>query len=85
MMLAVAPDLVKMEAAEEGLADAGFYDKERLPRSQIDSFIHGIDHFIENGVLGDPRGADAVKGQQLMEIAVNSLVREMSTIMGQKN
>jgi creatinine amidohydrolase len=78
MMLAVAPDLVNMDAAEKGLAEDAFYEPDHLPRSQIDSFIHGIDHFIDNGILGDPRGADADKGQMLMEIAVDSLVKAIS-------
>ena len=82
MMLAVAPDLVKMDAAEKGLDDKAFYEPDRMPRSQIDSFIHGIDHFTKNGILGDPRGAGADKGERLMEIAVKSLVKAISNVLG---
>jgi creatinine amidohydrolase len=82
MMLAVAPDLVKMDAAEKGLDDETFYKPDHIPRSQIDSFIHGIDHFSKNGILGDPRGASVDKGERLMEIAVESLVKAISNVLG---
>ena len=82
MMLAVAPDLVKMDRADGGLADEAFYDPANLPRSQIDCFTLGIKHFSPNGVLGDPRGAEAEIGEQLMDVAVETLVEAINNVVG---
>jgi len=81
MMLAVEPDLVEMDAVEEGLVDDAFYHADHIARSQIDTFIHGVHHFIPNGILGDPRGAEAEQGRRLMEITVRSFVGGIRNIL----
>jgi len=78
LMLAVKPHLVHMDRAEKGLDDEAFYEPANIPRSQIDSFIHGIDHFSPNGILGDPRGANAEDGEKILEIKVAGLVRAIT-------
>jgi len=80
MMLAVAPHLVHMEKAEPGLVDESFYEPENIPRSQIDSLTLGIAHFSPNGILGDPRGANAAAGERLLEIAVDALVEAIENL-----
>jgi creatinine amidohydrolase len=77
-MLVVHPDLVKMESAEKGLDDESFYDPQNIPRSQIDSFIYGIKHFSNNGVLGDPRGADAEVGEKLLDMTAGVFAEAIS-------
>jgi creatinine amidohydrolase len=77
-MLAVNPDLVKMESAERGLDDESFYNPQNIPRSQIDSFIYGIKHFSQNGVLGDPRGANAEVGEKLLDMTAGTFAKAIS-------
>lgn len=77
-MLVAQPDLVKMEFAERGLDDESFYDPQNIPRSQIDSFIYGIKYFSENGILGDPRGANAVAGEKLLEMTAGAFAKAIS-------
>lgn len=74
MMLAVQPGAVRAGEAAEGYTEESFYDPARIARSQIDSFILGIRHFSENGILGDARGATPKDGSALLEAAVNALV-----------
>jgi creatinine amidohydrolase/Fe(II)-dependent formamide hydrolase-like protein len=76
-LLVSKPRLVKMEYAEQGLVDESFYRPENIPRSQMDSFIHGIKHFSKNGILGDPRGANKEVGEALWEIVVRILADEI--------
>jgi len=80
-MLIVKPDLVKMELAKKGLDDESFYDPQNIPRSQIDSFILGVRHFSEDGVLGDPRGANPEVGEKLLEITVTGIVKAISNAL----
>ncbi len=81
MLVANSP-LVKMEWAEKGLDDESFYDPQNIPRSQIDLFTLGIKHFSENGILGDPRGANREVGEKLLEITVDGLVKLISHALG---
>jgi len=78
LMLVARPELVKMECAEKGLDDASFYEPANILRSQIDTFIHGIRHFSDNGILGDARKANREAGKKLMEITVDALVGAIS-------
>jgi creatinine amidohydrolase len=73
MMLADKPALVDMDSAEPGRADADFYLAENLQRSQMESFLFGVRKQSENGVLGDPTGANAAAGERLLEIAAQAL------------
>lgn len=77
-MLVAQPDLVKMESAEGGLDDESFYDPQKIARSQIDSFIHGIKHFSKNGILGDPRGANPETGEKLLQMAAGTFAEAIS-------
>jgi len=81
-MLVAKPHLVKMEFAEKGQVDEALYRPENLPRFQIDSFIHGVQHFSENGVLGDPRGANGETGKELIELDVKVVCEEINRAVG---
>jgi len=81
-MLVAKPHLVKMKLAKKGLDDESFYDPKNIPRSQIDSFTLGVKHFSENGILGDPRGANPEVGGKLLEMTVNSLVKAVYNALG---
>ncbi len=83
-LLAVKPHLVKMQFAEEGLVDEGFFKPENIPRSQIDTFTLGIRHFSKNGILGDARGANGEIGEKLLEIAVETIVEEIKKNVGSR-
>lgn len=73
-MLLDHPDLVDMDLAEEGMTVPEFYEEDRIPISQQESFIHGVDAQVVNGILGDARGANAEHGEEIKEILVESLV-----------
>ncbi len=77
-MLVAKPHLVKMQFAEKGLDEESFYDPQRIPRSQIESFIHGIAYFSENGILGDPRGANEEVGEKLLNMAASAFAEAIS-------
>jgi len=81
-MLVTNPELVRMECVEKGLDDESFYEPQNIPRSQIDSFTLGVKHFSENGILGDPRGANREVGEKLLEVTVNTLVKAISDTLG---
>jgi len=66
-MLAEHPDLVDMELAEEGMTRPEFYDEDRIPQSQQESFTHGVRQQVANGILGDARGATADVGREIIE------------------
>lgn len=84
MMLALHPELVDMARAEEGYTDEVLShperDPERLKRDSIERFVHGIRSQSPNGILGDPRGAQAEMGRRLMEARIKEgaeVVRRM--------
>jgi creatinine amidohydrolase len=83
-MLAVRPDLVRMDRAKRGLDRESFYDPANIGRSQIDSFVLGIRHFSPNGILGDPRGASAAVGKKLTDLMVESLAQAVSESVGKE-
>jgi creatinine amidohydrolase len=66
-MLAEHPELVDMELAEEGMTRPEFYDEDRIPQSQQESFTHGVRQQVANGILGDARGATADVGREIIE------------------
>lgn len=70
MMLAVHPELVNMERAEDGRSDEEFYAPEQLKRSQLESFVYGVRSQSPNGILGDPRKADGEAGRELLQARV---------------
>ena len=78
MMLAAFPDLVRVSAMKAGLTDEAFYAPESVAKSQMASFVHGIQAQSPNGVLGDPTGADAAAGEKLIDLAAASLARDLT-------
>lgn len=72
-MLADYPELVDMDKAEEGMTIPEFYDEDRIPISQQESFIHGVDAQVANGILGDARGATAEHGERIKQIIAESV------------
>jgi creatinine amidohydrolase len=78
MMLHVAPELVRMDQAVPGRCDDEFYLPENVRRSQLESFLHGVQSQSPNGVLGDPTGATAEVGEQLLELAAEALAVDIA-------
>jgi len=68
MVLAIRKDLVNMERAEEGFVGR-FEDKIDLVLSQ------GIKALTKIGVVGDPRKAEAKKGEEYLELWAEKMVR----------
>jgi creatinine amidohydrolase len=67
MVLAVRKDLVNMEHAEQGFV--GNYE-EKIPII----WSQGIKAVTENGVVGDPRKAEASKGEEYLELWAKKMV-----------
>jgi len=78
MMLAHSPALVQMEHAAPGLSDDEFYAPEQLMQSQLSSFLYGIRSQSANGILGDPTGAEAEVGENLLRMAAESLCQDVT-------
>src|SRR6202035_4310793 len=66
IMLALAPDDVRLDAAVAG---------ETRPLSEIMAGLraHGVRQVSPNGVLGDPAGASAAEGAALLDLLVADL------------
>jgi len=77
MMLAVAPELVREEAFEPGRCDDEFYAPENIRNSQMEAFLKGIQTQAPNGVLGDPTGATAEVGEELLDLAAAQLAADL--------
>ena len=68
MMLAIRPELVRMERAVPGyLGDPG------STRPRI--FAEGVQVVSSNGVLGDPRPAEAERGKEYVAVMIDRLTR----------
>ncbi|HEX3796532.1 MAG TPA: mycofactocin biosynthesis peptidyl-dipeptidase MftE [Acidimicrobiales bacterium] len=66
LMLALAPDRVRLHLAEPGCTD----DLSTiLPKLRVE----GVRPVASNGVLGDPTGADAQEGRELLEMMTTDL------------
>ncbi len=74
MVLAVRPDLVDMSKAEEGLDNEAFYSPQNAKRNQLKGFAVGVKPYSANGILGDPRGASAEAGKEILEMNIDELV-----------
>ena len=68
MMLALRPELVRMERAEAGYVGDLASGLQRF-------FNEGVHVLAENGVFGDPRRASAAAGQKYIERLVELVVR----------
>ena len=77
MMLAIHPELVDMDRAEEGRADEAFYHPNQIKYSQIESFVYGVRSQSPNGILGDARGARAEAGRRLLKVRVKQAAEEI--------
>jgi mycofactocin precursor peptide peptidase len=66
LMLAIRPQSVRLERARAGNTAPL---EELLPVLRV----HGVAEVSENGVLGDPAGASAQEGQELLAAAVSQL------------
>lgn len=77
MMLAHRPDLVRMEVAAPGRCDDDFYLPENIARSQMESFLEGIQTQSPNGILGDPVGSTADAGEELFDLTAEALAAEL--------
>jgi creatinine amidohydrolase len=77
MMLRHLPGLVRMDAAEPGRSDDDFYLPENIARSQMESFLHGIQTQSPNGILGDPSGSTPEVGEELLELAAAELAVDL--------
>jgi creatinine amidohydrolase len=81
MMLHVKPETTRMDLAVKGLADEEFYKPERLKISQLESFTYGLKKITPVGILGDPRGASAEVGKELLEVTAEKLVQEIKSFI----
>ena len=77
MMLEAQPMLVNMDASEPGRCDEDFYKPENIGRSQMQSFLEGIQTQSPNGILGDPTGSNAGAGRELLELVARGLADEI--------
>jgi len=71
LLLAIAPDLVRLDRAEAGV---------QAPLDEILPAIskEGLKGVTPNGVLGDPTGATAEEGRELLKLLVADAAREIS-------
>ncbi len=68
MMLALRPELVRMERAEPGYTGDLMSGVQRF-------FDEGVQAVADNGVFGDPRHASAAAGEKYIEALVDLIVR----------
>jgi creatinine amidohydrolase len=83
MMLVEQAELVRMDRAEPGRSDEDFYKPENIGRSQMQSFLEGIQTQSPNGILGDPTGSSAAAGDELLELVAQGLATEIAEITAQ--
>ena len=55
-----------------------FYLPENIGRSQMESFLYGIQTQSPNGVLGDPTGSTPDSGEELLELVAAELAADMA-------
>ncbi|MGH3192077.1 MAG: mycofactocin biosynthesis peptidyl-dipeptidase MftE [Streptosporangiaceae bacterium] len=74
VMLALAPDAVRMDEARRG---------DGRPLDEIMPLLRerGVRAVSENGVLGDPAGASAAEGEQRLERLVEGLAQAMDRLL----
>jgi creatinine amidohydrolase len=73
IMLALAPEDVRLDAAEPG---------ETRPLAEIMAGLRagGVRRVSSNGVLGDPAGASAAEGEALLALLVADLAATLSRL-----
>lgn len=80
-MLVEHPDLVDMANAEEGMTISEFFEEPQINQSRLDSYTHGIDQQVPNGILGDPRGATADAGEEIKEELAEMMANSIETLL----
>jgi mycofactocin precursor peptide peptidase len=75
IMLALAPDDVRLDAAAAG-------DTRPLADILPDLTAHGVRHVSPSGVLGDPAGASAAEGERLLDLLVADLTQTIDRMLG---
>jgi creatinine amidohydrolase len=75
IMLALAPDDVRLDAALPG-------DTRPLPEVMAELSARGVRHVSPNGVLGDPTGASAAEGERLLGLLVDDLSQTVDGLLG---
>ena len=79
-MLDAHPHLVRMDQAAPGRCDEEFYRAENIGRSQMQSFLEGIQTQSANGVLGDPTGSNAEAGREILELLAQGVASDAAFI-----
>jgi len=74
MMLALAPQDVRLDAAAAG-------DTRPLAEILSDLSAHGVRQVSPNGVLGDPAGASAAEGEELLSLLVGDLSQNVRGLL----
>ena len=74
MMLALAPGDVRLDAAAAG-------DTRPLTEILSELSAHGVRQVSPNGVLGDPAGASAAEGEQLLSLLVADLSQNVDGLL----
>jgi mycofactocin precursor peptide peptidase len=74
MMLALAPQDVRLDAAAAG-------DTRPLTEILSDLSKHGVRQVSPNGVLGDPAGASAAEGEELLSLLVGDLSQNVRGLL----
>jgi creatinine amidohydrolase len=72
IMLRLAPELVRMHAAAPGYVGDMAEGVQRVLRDGV-----SLDQLAANGVMGDPRKAQAERGEQYIEALTNVALREL--------
>ena len=74
VMLALAPDDVRLGAAAPG-------DTRPLAQLMPDLAARGVRAVSANGILGDPAGASAAEGEQLLDLLVHGLSETIGRLL----
>ena len=74
IMLSLAPDDVRLDAAAAG-------DTRPLTEILSELSAHGVRQVSPNGVLGDPAGASAAEGEQLLSLLVADLSQNVDGLL----
>ena len=74
MMLAIRPDLVRMDQAEVGWMGDLFTVKDQL-------FSAGLQSITANGILGDPRRATAEMGRQVLDLTIREMAADIRALV----
>jgi creatinine amidohydrolase len=77
IMLALAPDDVRLDAASAG-------DTRPLPEIMPDLRARGVRPVSPNGVLGDPAGASAAEGERLLGLLVADLSQTVDALLAER-